>query len=332
MNKKCNGCGAILQTEFPEEIGYVRKENLEKSELCERCFRIRHYGDYKVVAKTNEDYLKIIEEINKTKDLVVLVVDVFSINNSLEKLSTLLTNPILLVLSKRDILPKGIYEQKILDYMDKFSLNIVDKIFISSKKSYQFDELFSMIHQYKTSNKVYVVGYTNAGKSTMINKLLYHYSDSKTEITTSILPSTTLDTLEIALDEGLILVDTPGLLEEGNLMNTVSGKELKRIVPAKEIKPITYQIKNKQYLVIDKYAYIECLDATNVTLFFAGTLQIERIFQPRDTSSYQKHTLFVKAKQDIMILGLGFIKVSKTCHINIYTLKGVNVFIRDSLI
>ena len=332
MIKKCNGCGALLQTEQPEQIGYVRKQNLENSILCDRCFRIKNYGDYKIISKSNQDYLDILQKVDKTGDLVVLVVDVFSISPMLEEISKLLSNPVLLVLSKRDILPKSIYEQKILDYMERFSFHIVDKILISSNKNYQFDELFSMLHQYKKSDKVYVVGFTNAGKSTLINKLLYNYSDSNTQITTSILPSTTLDTIEITLDEELTLIDTPGLLEEGNLINLVTGKELKKIVPSCEIKPITYQVRQEQYFIIDKYAYIECLDATNITLFFSKNLQIERIFQPKVTDALEKKSLFVKAKQDILILGLGFIKVSKTCHINVYTIKGVNVFIRDSLI
>ena len=189
-----------------------------------------------------------------------------------------------------------------------------------------------MINQYKQSNNVYVVGYTNAGKSTLINKLLYNYSDSNIEITTSFLPSTTLDMIEIELDETLTLIDTPGLLEEGNILNLVLGQELKHIVPNKEIKPITYQIKGKQYIVIDKYAYVECLDATNVTLFFSSNLKIERIFTPRKTSGFSKKDLFIKAGEDVLISGLGFIKVSKTCHMNIFTYEGVDILIRDSLI
>lgn len=332
MNKKCNGCGVCLQTNNPEEIGYVKEENLVKSNLCERCFRIKNYGDYKMVSKSNEDYLKILNEINKTNDLVVLVIDTFLLSNDLYNLSKIITNPVLIVLSKRDVLPKSIYEQKILDYVERFNFNIVDKILISSNKNYQFDELFSMLHQYKKSDKVYIVGYTNAGKSTMINKLLYNYSDNNTEITTSFLPSTTLDTIEINLDTELTLVDTPGILESRSLINEVSGNDLKRIIPNKQIKPITYQIKQKQYIIIDDFVIVECMDATNVTLFFSGNLNIKRLYDKVNINDMYKNSFFVKTGEDLVVAGLGFIKVSKTFNVNIYTKHDINVYTRDSLI
>lgn len=332
MNKKCLGCGALLQSTNLEEVGYVKEEHLENSVLCERCFRIRNYGDYKVVAKNNEEYLRILTEINKTNDLVILVVDVFNINDSLKEIDKILSNPILLVLSKRDILPKSIYEQKILDYLDKYLNNVVDKIFVSSNKNYQLDELVSMIKKYKKTNRVYIVGQSNAGKSTLINKLLYNYSDKDTFITTSMLPSTTLDMIEIEINEELTLIDTPGILEEGNIVNLLTGKELKKVVPNKEMRPITYQIKNKQTILIDDYAVINCLDSTNITLFFSDKLQIQRVFHSVEKRAFQKHCFNVSAGHDIVISGLGFIKVSKDSSFEVFTLENVLVYIRDSLI
>ncbi len=332
MNKKCNGCGAILQTVDSDNVGYIKEQNLEKSSLCERCFRIRNYGDYKVVIKDNEEYLNILKKVSDTKDLVILVVDVFNISEKLNELSNILSNPILLVLSKRDILPKDIYEQRILEYLDRYSLNIVDKLLISSNKNYQLDELLTMIKKYKKSNKVYVVGESNAGKSTLINKMLYNYSENNTTITTSLLPSTTLDMIEIDLSDDLILIDTPGLLDNGNIINLVVGDDLKKIVPSKEIKPITYQIKAKQTIMIDKYACLNFKEPTNVTLFLSNQLKIERFFDKREPKKLVKKTLFVKDGEDIVINGLCFIKVSKSANIDVYTLNGVSVYLRDSLI
>ena len=42
MNKKCNGCGSVLQTEKIGEEGFVKASVYDKSEYCERCFKIIH--------------------------------------------------------------------------------------------------------------------------------------------------------------------------------------------------------------------------------------------------------------------------------------------------
>ena len=134
--KKCSGCGVFLQDVDANKEGYTK--NIEK-DLCERCFRIRNYSDYKIVVKDNEDYVKILKEVNKTSDLVVFVVDVFLMNQGLEMIKDYLKNPILLVSTKRDLLPFRINDQKLLSYMDQYKLKVVDKEVISSYKNYNFD-------------------------------------------------------------------------------------------------------------------------------------------------------------------------------------------------
>ena len=98
MNK-CKGCGTLI----------------DNNDLCERCFRIKHYNDYKVVSKTNNDFIPILENINKTNDLVLLVVDLFNIDN-LSLIRKYLKNDILLVLTKRDLLPKSVSFDKLYNY------------------------------------------------------------------------------------------------------------------------------------------------------------------------------------------------------------------------
>ena len=329
MSKKCSGCGVLLQTTNIEEQGYTTKES---NLLCERCFRIKNYGDYKVVIKDNNEFLNILNNINNTNDLVILVVDLFNISEQLKTIGQILNNPILLVLSKRDVMPKSLYDEKLLAYLDRYSLNIVDRIIISSLKNYQFDELYESIDQNKKTSTVYVVGMTNAGKSTMINKIIYNYSNNKTVITTSLLPSTTLDSIEIKINDDLTLVDTPGLLEEGNLINYVSGNELKRIVPNKEIKPITYQINTKQTIKMDKYAYLEVNEKANLTIFMSNDLNIDRTFKEISINNLDELNFDVNAGQDIVISGLGFIKMSTSCQVKIQVVKNVKVYLRDSLI
>lgn len=325
--KKCRGCGAVIQTESKDKEGYsINPDN----DLCERCFRIKNYGDYKLVEKDNSSFLNILKKISDTNDLVVLVVDLFSISDRILDLTKYLSNDILLVLTKRDLLPLSLHDEKLLSYKNKLGINSVDEVIVSSNKNYNMDLLIDKINKYKKSSNVYVVGYTNAGKSTLINKLIYNYSDLECDITISILPSTTLNTIDIKLNDELTLIDTPGILDSGNIFNFLNGKELKYITPSREIKPITYQIKNTQYIMIDKYAKVVTSD-NNLTLFFANNLKIDRFYKDKETNLV-KHSIKVDANMDIVISGLGFIKVTKKGIVDIYTLDGVDVYTRDSLI
>lgn len=306
MNK-CNGCGTIIE---------------DSKLLCNRCFRIRNYNEYTKVDMNNEDYINILKSIPKNS-LKLLVVDLFDLND-LTKLNDYIDNNIILVLTKRDLLPKSVYEEKLLNY--DYKINVKDKIIISSNKNYQLDNLIDMIKEQK---QVYLIGFTNAGKSTLINKLLYNYFDSDIKITTSPLPSTTLDILEIKLPN-FTIYDTPGILDLGNITNYIKPKELKKIIPNKEIKPITYQIKNKQSIILDEFAIIET-ENTNITLFVSNNLSVKRIYKEIN-SSLSKHIINANKEEDIVIQGLGFIKVSKASKFIIYTIDNVNVYKRKSLI
>ena len=328
MNK-CVGCGSVLQTDDNNKEGYTKNIN---NSLCERCFRIKHYSDYKLISKDNNDFINILTNINKN-DLVVLVVDLFNIPKELEILNKYLSNNILLVLTKRDILPLSVYDVNLINYFDKYNLNIIDKLIISSIKNYNFDNLLDKIRKNKTSNNVYVVGFTNAGKSTMINKILYNYTDILPVITTSMLPSTTIDSIEIKVDDDLTLIDTPGLLDDNNIINYVDLKTMKNIVPTKEIKPITYQIKDKQSLFIDDLVRIDINSNNSLTFYISNKLNIDRTFKDSNKLlNLVKHELILNDNNDIVINGLGFIKVVHSCKVVLYTLKNVDVYIRDALI
>ena len=325
MNK-CTGCGITLQTENKKELGYT--ENIENS-LCERCFRIENYGEYKKVTKNNKEYINILKEINKTKDLVILVLDIFNLTNNLNIIKENIKNDTLLVITKKDLLPKSTHDEKLIEYIKNYNINVIDSVVISSYKNYNFDVLYELINKYKKGKNVYIVGFTNAGKSTMINKLIYNYSDNDTKITTSIMPSTTLDKIEIKLNDELTIIDTPGLLCEKSFYDILEGKELKSIIPKKEIKPISYQIKEKQYIIIDKYAIIEA-ENINIILFMSNSLNIKRLYKKPETK-LKENSIRVK-NNDIVIQGLGFIKCIGQNNIKVYTYDEISVSTRKHLI
>lgn len=326
MIKKCIGCGSILQDQDPNQIGFV--SSLEK-DLCERCFKIRHYNQYQTVEKTNQDYISILKQIATTNDLVLFVVDLWNMSPKLDEILSYFHDHVLLVMTKRDLLPKGLYEQRLLDYMNDDSF--VDKIMISSQKNYQFDLLLEKIKQYQTSQRVYIVGLTNAGKSTMLNQMIKNYTQLNTTITASMQSSTTLGMIEIPIDDTLTLIDTPGILDEGNLLNVVPSKMLKKIVPKKEIKPISYQIKGTQSILIEDLCSFIIKD-NNIVFYISNILKIERVYKQKEISSFVSHTFTLDGKQDVVIPGLGFVKVMKPGKVTVFLPKEVSVYIRKSFI
>ena len=56
MNNKCIGCGIKLQDVDKNMDGYISVSDFR---LCERCFKIKNYGQNRVVGVSNDDYLKI---------------------------------------------------------------------------------------------------------------------------------------------------------------------------------------------------------------------------------------------------------------------------------
>ena len=332
MSKKCLGCGTKLQPEDPSKEGYIKEENIEKSNLCERCFRIQNYNEYKVVDKTNKDFGKIFKKVDKSKDLVLLVVDLLNIGE-IERLNEYIHNDIILVLTKRDLVPRKIYEEKLIKYFDSLKLNIVDKIIISSKTNYHLDELMELVFEYKKSNKVYVVGITNAGKSTLLNKIIRNYSNLDAKITTSILPSTTLDMIEVKIDKELTFIDTPGLLVEESIVDKVDSETLRRIVPKSELKPTIFQVKVPQTFIVDSILRIDLEEENDIVFYISNNLPILRQYKDTDKlKDLEKHKLKISDKEDIVIDGLGFIKVMKQTELTVYTLKGVRVYTRKSFL
>lgn len=333
MNKKCLGCGVELQDENMLLDGYT--VNLE-NDLCQRCFRLKNYGEYQATTKTNEEYQQILEAVGKTKDLVVYVTDVLNVEQDLYDIRKFLPNKILLVLNKRDVIPKSVKDERLIQYFkDKYDF-FNDIVVVSCEKNMNIDHLLNRIKFFQVTKQVYVVGHTNAGKSSLINKLIKNYSDSKQELTISPLPSTTLNLINIEINDYLTIIDTPGLIDEGSITNYVDNELLKVITPKKEIKTKTYQLRRGQSIIIGDLVRIDYVDGekNSFTLYISNDIKTKRIISSRhdDLKNLAKRTYQLPFNQDIVIKGLGFIKVVNRGVVDIYLNQRVETFLRDNLI
>ena len=332
MKKYCSGCGVLMQDDNILGLGFTT--SLE-NDMCMRCFRLKNYGEYESVSSSDVNYNGIIEGINKTNDLVLYVVDILNLPNNLQDIREMITNDCILVLNKRDLLPLSVKDEKLLEYLNKLNLGYDDIVIVSSEKNTNMDLLLRKIERFKKSNNVYVIGYTNAGKSSLINKFIKNYGDGDTKLTIAPLPSTTLDRIMIPINDELTLIDTPGIIDKDNIINFVDSKMFKKLNSKKEIKPKTYQLSKNESLLIGDLMRIDYIegDRNSLTFYIPNEIKIRRCrFRGNNLKDLALRSLDVEYYHDVVIRGLGFIKIVAECKINIYIDKDVLVFTRDNMI
>ena len=332
--KRCKGCGVVLQDQNLLQEGYTT--NLE-NDICQRCFRMKNYGEYQVITKSNDEYLNILKGVGETKDLVLYIADLLNLEEDIETIRELIPNKMILVLNKKDVLPKSVKEEKLIKYLENKGINFEEVIVISVNKNLNIDYLLKRIKYYQTSKNVYVVGHTNAGKSSLINKLISNYSSNNQELTMSPLPSTTLNLVKIDINDHLTLIDTPGLVDNGSILNRVDASMVKKISPRKEIKPRTYQLRKNQSIIIEDLIRIDYVEGekNSFTLFVSNDLKVKRLlnlFNNDELKDKNKFTYEMKYDEDLVINGLGFVKIVNKGIVDVYIDKDIDVYTRRSLI
>ncbi len=269
----CEGCGVLLQTEYPEKPGYVPLTALEREHpICRRCFRIRHYNEVAPVEQDPDVYLSMLGEIGNRKALVVQVVDLFDLSGSWIPGIQRHTggNPILILGNKLDLFPKSAKVQRLKEWVvhtvGELGVQPVDVVLTSAAKGYHFDEVVRAIETHREGQDVFVTGTANVGKSTLINRLLKEFGSGEEVITTSPYPGTTLDTIHIPLEGERELVDMPGIVRRDRMSEWVEPEELSEITPKSEIKPKVYQLNDGQTLFFGGLARMDYSEGSTPAL------------------------------------------------------------------
>ena len=323
MNK-CIGCGVELQNTNQYGDGYV--EDLSYV-LCSRCFGIKNYGQNKAPKKSNVDYDKILNKIDDN-DVVVYVSSLLTLNlDFLDRFKH-----VILVLTKRDVLPKSIKDGKIINYVNNRYKNIDDVILVSAYKKYNLDELYNKLNKYKGKD-IYFVGITNSGKSTLINAMIKSYNGYNGDITMSNFPSTTLGIIDVTIGD-IDIKDTPGIVIENSVVNILDIDGIKKINSKKEIKPITFQIEGNGAILMEELLRFEYeTGKSSMTFYVSNNLNVDAISMnnPRLKDKYIRR-FEINDNQDLVIEDIGFIKVTKKTVIKICANNDIYMYVRDKLI
>lgn len=283
----------------PSKEGYVPESRIEDSKYCQRCFRMMHYGEVRA-ADEPKSIDSIVKSINKNAKYVVFMVDFIDIFDAVMDIFNRIKVPKMLVISKSDIIPKNVSISQIKNYLRVVYHVRTDIVFTSNKTS--LNTFVKSIHGHK---EIYFLGLTNSGKSTLLNALAKKYGSTSATLTTSYKENTTQDFVRIKLGE-VTLVDSPGFVLDNfelDKFTNITG----------EIKPVTYQNKTKCTYRAGKLFDISIKGMTNVVFYFSNNVSISRAYNKEIIGT----TFKVKGNSDIVICGLGFIKVTHDTEITL---------------
>ncbi|MCH4058184.1 MAG: ribosome biogenesis GTPase YqeH [Lactobacillaceae bacterium] len=363
----CIGCGAKLQSEDPQQAGYIPAASLKKqladdqaAFYCQRCFRLRHYNEIADIAIDDDEFTRLLNGLGHKKALIVNVVDLFDFDGSvIPGLHRYVgDNPILLVGNKADLLPKSVHRSRVRNWLEQQAnqqgLHPVATILTSAKKNFQLDELLAAIDKYRQHRDVYVVGTTNVGKSTLINAIIKSTVGASDLITTSQFPGTTLDQIQIPLADGQSIIDTPGIINGTQMAHFLGKNELRYISPQTEIRPKVFQLTPPQTLFLGALARLDYLSGkrSSLVVYVENQLLVHRtktataddFYQrhagelltppadPKKLPEFRRHEFQTHQPQDLVISGLGWIRIPANSHYALYLPAGVGYSLRAPIV
>ena len=207
---KCLGCGIEIQYTNKDELGYSPKKD---AKYCERCFRVKNYSESKLVDLPKDNKF-IINEINKKANFVLFITDVLNITEEVISVFKEIKKAKVLVINKADTFPKSLRKESVKKHLENYYGISSRIIFASATRGYGLNEIKNIISE---NNYTYLVGFTNSGKSSLINALKKEFGEQNT-ITTSIVPNTTMEFIKIRLGENAI-IDSPGFQYNSSIYN-----------------------------------------------------------------------------------------------------------------
>ncbi len=364
--KVCIGCGIELQCDDPNKSGYLPPEKFNDSHdhYCQRCFKIKNYGQYIPVKLTRDDYREVVQKEMQDAKVAIAVFDIIDFEGSFddEILDVLREMDSIVVINKLDLIPDQKHPSEVANWVKgrlaEEGIAPLDIAIVSSKNGYGINGIYKKIKFfYPDGVQAMVLGVTNVGKSSIVNRLV----GAKTA-TVSKYPGTTLKSVKRQIPHtNIVLVDTPGLIPEGRISDMVCEKCNLKMVPSNEISRKTFKVAKNRVLIVGQLIWFKVLNddgikpifslyaakdvmfhETNVEKMkeFIETEKGNMLNPPCDScrESYNalekvKHRLTIKAGQELAIKGLGWISVKRgPLEIELVCPKEAGIVIRPAFI
>ena len=334
--KKCSGCGAVMQTTDPTHVGYALDVN---HTYCQACYQLMHYG----VGSTHfhpEDLPKL------ESDSVIFIV------SSVLHLDQLFAYPIhryqpdatyVYLINQMDLLPDSTNTDDLIERITrrakKEHIPFQDIILMSAKNQMDLDHLRAYMCSYKEKH-MYLVGVQNSGKTT-----LYKALTNNKEALAFKKAGLTQEAL-IGHFEDKIIYDMPGLYQQGYLHQMFSYDTYKRLIPDRKIKPVIYQMKPNQTIIIEGLFAITLLgEPTTFVFYMDQKIHYHKTNEQRVRELLDQQTILgihgenyidktfkiPFGKHQITCADMGFLHVEGPNVIKVRSVKGLHLSLSEAL-
>lgn len=300
---RCYQCGEILQDKNPKEKGYynskIFKNDLSRQvAFCDECYdKIKSINNSILAKDVDDEILTILDDAFATDAVILWAVDLFTFNGILNEdlVERVKKLDVVVVGTKFDLLNNYISEedmkQFLLEQFNEAGINPKEIVVLGNVKNLDMTDLFNRMNKIRRGHDVYMLGTSECGKTTLINKFLSGYTNkTKRTIHSSIYPNTSVNLFEIPLSNSASFYEMPGF----SLVNTVLGKVEKEvqkaITPKKQIKVTKRILKTGDALMIGSLAYFSIEKSKPTTFRFYSAEGVE----VKKTSAKRVNELIIK--------------------------------------
>lgn len=352
----CQGCGARFQHIDQRAYGYL-PENLahESTTLCQRCFRIKHYGRDEYGPVSSDESLDAIRAGLAWCSSVVLVMDLIDFEASLpaELLKLIGDKAMLLAVNKVDLLPEQTPLPEIENWVRRrlraHKGPQAEIFLISALNGHGFAALAERLET--LGARILFVGVSNAGKSSVLQRLLQMRigggQRGKIKPTISPYPGTTVSVTRWHCPEDLIFADSPGYVVGSRVSDLVTAECARKIIPHRRLSSHLYPVAAGDLIYVAGLCGMECLSGSgSILLGYAGSeIKWEKssirhmqkwLFEfqgPCTAVVWAKREFKLVPGEDLVVSGLGWVSVRKApLLLRAHFPEGVKLTVRPNLI
>ena len=282
---RCYHCGAVLQSRKKAEPGFIEKALLDEegSEnrvlYCHNCYqKMKAINTGMLETDTDDEILTILDDAIATDAVIVWVVDLFSFNGTLnpDVVKKVKKLKVIAVGTKFDLFPRKVsledMKSFINDRFEEAGIKLVATLVVASTEKLPVDELLHKLSDIRKGHDVYMIGTTNSGKTSLINKMLKSYTNkTKRTITSEEYPHTSVKVLDIPLTNSSSFYELPGFSLNTSVLGKVEKDVLKIIVPKKEIKVQREILDEGDALVVGSLAGFALIKGKPTSFYFYGS-------------------------------------------------------------